>query len=1043
MERQADLSGMVSQVYAERAVTFYIRSRFILVKGSWDWPLETDAVFCSDVILSHPIRFEGLKSIIHPEDAELIRKQLSEGVEELSFRIITTFGEVKQLAGRGLVVEEINDDPDSILAFGWNQASREIQLKAELEKLQLLRDVYERSEKFTLTGTWWYNPVTNEAWYSAQVFRIHDLPPNSLNAHLETFTGFINPEDREIAKEFIDKALIEQLPLHIEFRIRTSLKEKWIRYTSQWHYNLSGASVLSGTYQDITELKNEELHFLESERDRQFQRQLLQYGEQSTSAASWQVDLLTRKTFYSDHYYRIFGMKPQAVAPGISGFINHIHPDDRARYEESYRRMMEEHIPPEIEFRILRADGKVRFIIQKAKKVLQQDDHVMMGTIQDISVSRFLEKKLKELTGQYWVKDMVRHQAEEMSSIGSWVWETGSGQVAWSDNMFRILGFRPSSDITHKWLMQMTHPEDQKKFSEELKIARTGKEKRSFEFRLVHKGQVKYFKTVFSMHLHEQSEYLVGTFQDVTGEHALRAELYERVQLAEALSENILDRVIITDINNNVIVWNTPCELWYAIPKSDAIGKNFFDLFPKLKNTGEIELFNRVLKGQKVSRSANRSGDGHGFYDLHMLPLWNEQKDSVNGIVHIIHDVTRETELRQNLNDRLSFIENLVESSVDRIIAMDRNLNYLVWNKKCEEFYGLRKEQVIGKNLLEIFPDAQNTPTYEQFRRVLKGETIQIHPSPGPGQTHYHEVYLIPVKNDHQEIIAILWILHDLTRQYKIENDLRLLLASLELQNKIYEHAEDIANMGTWTWNPATNDSMYSDKMFELFGMQPGEVKPGFDTIPRFIHPDDRNKMLQRAGELKEGQQPVGIEYRVIRKDGVERIFRNRVKLVKNETGETICVGTTEDITEKKKAEQELFESRELLQQTTMATPDAITVYDLVNKKPVYLNNCLSEWTGYSATELVDMGYEGRLSLIYTVDRDKLVDFNKKMMEARDGAIHTIEYRIVSKKGLIWIRNRSKVFRRNEAGEVTHLLSVLQDFTEEVVLREKLSSALS
>ena len=459
--------------------------------------METNEVFCSDVMLSHPVNFEGLKSIIHPEDAKQVWLQLNTRQPEFSFRIISTFGEIRQLAGTQLAIESINDEADSILLYGWNQASRELQLKHELEKLQLLREVYERSEKFTSTGTWWYHPVTNETWYSSQVYRIFDLPPNSLNAHLETFTVFISQSDREIAKEFIDKSLIEQLPLHIEFRIRTALKEKWVRYTSQWHYDNRGASILSGTYQDITSLKKEEMQMSESERERFLQKQLIQFGELNTSTASWQIDLLTRKTIYSDHYYRIFGMKPQAVAPGITGFINHIHPDDRARYEEAYRKMMEEHEAPEIEFRILRADGKLRFIIQKAKLVLQEGNQLMVGTIQDISVSRSLEKKLKDLSGQASVKDMVRHQAEEMSSIGSWVWETGAGQVAWSDNMLRILGFRPSSDITHKWLMQMTHPEDQKKFSEELKIARTGKEKRSFEFRLVHKGQVKYFKTVF------------------------------------------------------------------------------------------------------------------------------------------------------------------------------------------------------------------------------------------------------------------------------------------------------------------------------------------------------------------------------------------------------------------------------------------------------------------------------------------------------------------------------------------------------------------
>jgi len=68
---------------------------------------------------------------------------------------------------------------------------------------------------------------------------------------------------------------------------------------------------------------------------------------------------------------------------------------------------------------------------------------------------------------------------------------------------------------------------------------------------------------------------------------------------------------------------------------------------------------------------------------------------------------------------------------------------------------------VLGRNVLEIFPDTHKAPTYEQFRKVLKGESVYIPANKKAGPENNFEVYLIPVKNQREEITAILWIVHE------------------------------------------------------------------------------------------------------------------------------------------------------------------------------------------------------------------------------------------------------------------------------------------
>jgi PAS domain S-box-containing protein len=132
-------------------------------------------------------------------------------------------------------------------------------------------------------------------------------------------------------------------------------------------------------------------------------------------------------------------------------------------------------------------------------------------------------------------------------------------------------------------------------------------------------------------------------------------------------------------------------------------------------------------------------------------------------------------------------------------------------------------------------------------------------------------------------------------------------------------------------------------------------------------------------------------------------------------------------------------DSRHLLEQTALASPDAIAIYNLKEEQPLYLNNCLAEWIGTTNDELISRGMKGRLQLIHPDDREGLLRFNKELSGAADGKILMLEYRIkTTGDNILWVRNRSKVFQRDSAGKVTHILSVLQDVTEEKKGEEEL-----
>ncbi|HEU4901308.1 MAG TPA: PAS domain S-box protein, partial [Flavisolibacter sp.] len=289
----------------------------------------------------------------------------------------------------------------------------------------------------------------------------------------------------------------------------------------------------------------------------------------------------------------------------------------------------------------------------------------------------------------------------------------------------------------------------------------------------------------------------------------------------------------------------------------------------------------------------------------------------------------------------------------------------------------------------------------------------------------------------------------DITKQKELQQQLKQFTASLEQQVgdrtrdlkrstdelqknlTILQQAEDLAQMGSWVYEIETGKFSWSEGMYKLFGLKQGTpVRP--ETYLDFSIEEDRSVAKRIIKSLKKDHQPFE-ETMQINRTGDVHLLRIKGSVVSDSEGKPQrLVGVDLDITNIKQAEEKVKETQHWLEQTAQASPDAICIYDLKQKEPVYLNNCLAQWMEITPEELIRIGIDGRLKLIHPDDRLRLLHFNEKLKAAPDHAILTLEYRLLRKDDtLLWVRNRAKVFQRNARGEVTHILSFLQDITEE------------
>lgn len=159
------------------------------------------------------------------------------------------------------------------------------------------------------------------------------------------------------------------------------------------------------------------------------------------------------------------------------------------------------------------------------------------------------------------------------------------------------------------------------------------------------------------------------------------------------------------------------------------------------------------------------------------------------------------------------------------------------------------------------------------------------------------------------DVPAIYVGLYDITARRKADEKLRASEASLA-------NAQRLARLGDWAWDRDSGVTHWSSEVYRILGLEPSVVKPCYGTYLALAHPDDHATVRRAVRELLAKGQPFGIDHRIMSPDRTTRIVRLQAELVDAREGLSWgIVGTVQDITERKRTEEELLASREQLRE--------------------------------------------------------------------------------------------------------------------------------
>jgi PAS domain S-box-containing protein len=246
--------------------------------------------------------------------------------------------------------------------------------------------------------------------------------------------------------------------------------------------------------------------------------------------------------------------------------------------------------------------------------------------------------------------------------------------------------------------------------------------------------------------------------------------------------------------------------------------------------------------------------------------------------------------------------------------------------------------------------------------------------------------------------------------------------------------ALDGAELGTWDYDPVTDDVYWDARTRELFGVGPEEEIRYDRVVWEVIHADDRARAhaaAQRAFDPA-GDGLYQIEHRVVHRNGSLRWLAVRGRAFFEGTGDerraVRMLGTVQDVTERKRAEAAVVEWKDRYEAAVRASGQLLYDWDPVTNE-IFYGGDVERFLGYTQEEMAG-GLDRWLELVHPKDRDS---FRREIDQVNaEGRPFHLVFRIFRKDGRVMYCEDRGHFVHDDQGVAVRMSGFVTDVTARV-----------
>ncbi|MBC8059718.1 MAG: response regulator [Clostridiaceae bacterium] len=362
---------------------------------------------------------------------------------------------------------------------------------------------------------------------------------------------------------------------------------------------------------------------------------------------------------------------------------------------------------------------------------------------------------------------------------------------------------------------------------------------------------------------------------------------------------------------------DSPCN-----KKENSIGKPMRDIIKGFIGSETEAFWKADFETQKTryikEYEYNKLMSGITYWDVSQMPISENEK--IKYIFVTATEVTERVLKNRRIEEQNILLLSIIENMSEALAIYDNKGNIILNNTEASKLYpepDILKSIGDADNIFECFDLEGNRilPEDRPTRRALRGERVRdaIIVIKGGDKEQIIEINSTPIFDKDNNLILVASFHRDITEKKLIED--ALIKSQINLQE-----AQHIGNMGNWKWDLANNEVVWSEEMYNIFGLDKKSITGRLgDAISSVVHPEDLH-IVQAANAVAISEKKP-FEYRIIWPD-------NSIRYIWAKTGDVIfdklhnpvyLVGIVQDITEQKTTQLQLIQAKEKAEAANIA----------------------------------------------------------------------------------------------------------------------------
>ena len=499
--------------------------------------------------------------------------------------------------------------------------------------------------------------------------------------------------------------------------------------------------------------------------------------------------------------------------------------------------------------------------------------------------------------------------AQRIAHVGWWERDFVTGRVSLSDEACSIFGVQPL-DLPHwqdRWL-NLIHPEDREKTAAASETALRGGPRYDVEYRIVRPdGTVRVVHSQGDVTGDESGRPLrqFGVMQDITELRRAEGELRASEARFRTFVDRATDAFFLLDDKARVVDVNRQACESLGFTREELIGMHPRDFDVALDEASIERLVGRARAGETITfETRHRRKDGTTFPVEIRASMFPKDGKLLN--LALVRDITERKLAEESLRQSEAYLTEAQRLSHTGSWALDVATNrYLYTSVEFDRIFGFDAQGEAPTRdavMKRMHPDDRISWTriLEKSVREKLDTTSEYRILLADGSVRHIRTIRHPVVNSAGEVVKLVGTSIDITERKLAEESLR--------QSEAYlTEAQRLSHTGSWALDLTSNRYVYtSEESDRIFGFDPRGEKPSREAVSQRIHPEDRSNWKRNLEKSLRENVDTFDEYRIVLPDGDVRHIHTIRHPVMNSAGQVVkLVGTSIDVTERKRAEQE------------------------------------------------------------------------------------------------------------------------------------------